>query len=59
MKITSDKIVDWLIPAILAGNMHLLSSLRDHVVLVSEQLASLTARLNEHERRLNSLPGRP
>lgn len=59
MKITSDKIVDWLIPAILAGNMHLLSSLRDHVVLFTEQLASLTARMNEHERRLNSIPGRP
>ena len=59
MRITADKVLDWLIPAILAGNMHLLSTLREEITLVSEHLASLTARLNEHERRLNSVPGRP
>jgi len=59
MKLSTDKIVDWLIPAILAGNMHLLMSMKSEIAAAGEQLAALTARINEHERRLNAVPRGP
>lgn len=55
MKTPYEKVVDWLVPILLGGAVHLMSQIKDEMAAVGSRVAVVTQQIGDNERRINIL----
>lgn len=55
MKVTYEKLADWLVPVLLAAAVYSLGEIRKEIAAMGTSIAVVATKIDEHEKRLTKL----